>query len=76
MTKKRTNVNDIWPVGYARGEPWRDARTGNILAPGAVQAWPTPRDLRYIEKLYSGLRAEAAIKTASPDAKVESHPKA
>lgn len=33
-----------WGGSFCAGNVWRDKRTGTILAPGALQNWPTPRE--------------------------------
>lgn len=38
---------------------WRDPRTGIVMAPGAVRAWPTKAEDAMIEQLYAELRAAA-----------------
>ena len=40
---------DDWHVEWGK-EPWRDARTGVRLAPGAKRNWPSAADDEYIRK--------------------------
>lgn len=36
--------------GIEQKSDWRDPRTGLILAPGAIQNWPTQSELRWIKQ--------------------------
>ena len=54
---------DEWVVEWNR-EPWRDARTGVCLAPGAKRNWPSASDNDYIakERRHAILLAKALAK--------------
>lgn len=43
MTRKMRQ-RTTWGESACAGSVWRDPRTGTILAPGAVQNWPIPKE--------------------------------
>lgn len=46
---------------WSGDEKWKDPRTGTILAPGAVQNWPSPSDEAFIKRIYKEWVAAALI---------------
>lgn len=55
---------DSWFAEWSR-EPWRDARTGVLLAPGAKRNWASASDDAYIaaERTHAILLAKAIAKS-------------
>ena len=47
--------------------PWRDRRTGTILASGAKQNWPTAEEERYLKRLYEADREQQKHLSRSAD---------
>ena len=59
---------DDWVVEWDK-EPWRDARTGVSLAPGAKRNWASTADDEYAakEKTHAILLAKALAKSKQAD---------
>jgi hypothetical protein len=47
---KLNKIPEFFPGDVGRPSEWRDRRTGLILAPGAVQNWPTSSELLLMKK--------------------------
>ena len=51
-SKRRNKPPAVFDYQRTNEAVWRDPRTGTILAPGAIQNWPTKADQNFIA-LYS-----------------------